>query len=149
MGMMEIGEILEGINSKIKGFSTKNTVEKFRKINRLCVILDNGEIHMVHGNYYGMSSSIEKYVQDSLSRGYVRISVFDNYEKYRIIPVSRVMEFTLGDLDMNSKEFMGMFEKLGHDLNNIFGDPMGFEARNEQNLKRNDLHSSNSFNQNP
>ena len=105
----EVYEIVkDGVNS-ISNVTKGSVVNDFRKLNKICVILDDDMIYPVRSDYHG---GIRDVIRTCQTNGYVELEVFEEGEDYRFIPITRVKEYTLGSFSEHDGFFDKMYKKV-------------------------------------
>ena len=98
-----IGGSVKELNNFFKNISENDTVNVYRKLNYPCVILNDGMIYTIKcsspDNRVRSEAEFDLIVKQCFRDGYVKLNVFDDSELCRYIPISRVLEFTLGSDD--------------------------------------------------
>lgn len=111
---MNVLELLCLANSAVKGtgeVSNKvvsvRVINQFRKCNKICAITKSGEIFIVADWY----NDIRHCMSASKEFGFVEVVCYNAHEVNRFISIDNIVEFTLGDLPLNSDEFLTPLEK--------------------------------------
>ena len=112
-GVKEVGAVVSQVNSAIVKATEGKVAKEFRTYNVPCVILDDGCIHPIYGtNKVRDDSLFEAIVENCFRDGYVRLEVSEEGEKFRIVPLGRVLEFTLGSKDPDDNKLNQLSNKL-------------------------------------
>ena len=91
--IQEAYEAIKGGIGAIKNSTKSAVVDSFRKLNKVCVILDDDMIYLVNNRN---NDGVHTIARKAMSEGFVELKVYAEGEKYRLVPYSRIKEFTLG-----------------------------------------------------
>ena len=97
--------------------SKKENIKHFRLLDKICVIIEDKEIMVVKNQ----SRSIEETIRNANSMGFIEVLAYEDGEKSRFISISKVTEFTLGELPGDSPEFLTLLERYSNYARNLLG----------------------------
>lgn len=139
-----ICSMIECVNTDSK--ANLAIISVMRKSNIFCAILDDGKIYPV--NEFSRGEEPNKTLVKAMKLGFIYLKVFDEDEVDRVVPISRVKEFTLGrkpiddstireikdlmKLDSSSRSVEG---KIGDSLARVHENLMGSEHKDFNNSR--------------